>query len=124
MALSCLGTIVGYSANDWTTDEGEVRVSHKLTVSTGDAVEVISLPELFVTGLGADRPKLAEFGRPVLVSVQTGAFGDGRGGARLSLKAIECRFLTFAELHALGGGERLVYSEAPLAPASGNGSSK
>ena len=124
MSLTCLGTIVGYVANDWTTDEGEVRKSHKLSVSTGDAVEVISLPEPFVVGLGADRSKLAEFGRPVLVGVQTGAFGDGRGGARLSLKAIECRFLTFAELAAMGGGERLVYSEAPAALASANGSSK
>ena len=124
MSLSCLGTLVGYSVNDWTTDEGETRQSYKLTVSTGDAVEVISLPEPFVKGLGADRVKLSEFGRPVLVTVQTGAFGDGRGGARLSLKAIECRFLTFAELSAMGGGERSVYSEAPLVSASANGSSK
>lgn len=103
MALGALGTSVGLSANEWTTDDGQKRMSYKLSVSTGDTTEEIGIAESDWDALSKDdRARLAMFGQPLAVKVRVGAFGDNRGGAKLSLRMLDIEFLTMAQLRARG----------------------
>ena len=104
MALTAVGTTVGFESSEWTNEEsGKSGISHRLTVSTGDSTETISIPDDLLQKIPFEfRSRLSMFGAPVRIKVRTGAFGDGRGGAKLSLRALDIEFLTVQELAAAG----------------------
>lgn len=108
------GTIVGYDEQAYEF-QGRSGITRKLSVSTGEAVEVISIPDDEAEDLGRDLDKLREFGRPVIVRVKIGAFGKDNGGATLSVKLAGIRFVRIADL-VMYGYEAPVYVEEPAEP--------
>lgn len=112
MALLAAGTCVGYVENSYEF-EGRKGVSRRLTVSTGDTTEEISISQDLADDLGPeDLAKLAQFGRPVVCKVSAAANVNDRGTARLGVRLLDIRFVRVADL-AVFGYESSVYVEEP-----------
>jgi hypothetical protein len=120
MAYLAAGTIVAYRENpyDMTDQGGQRGVSRKLSLSTGEDVEVIAIPEEVIQDLGLDAAKLRQNGRPVVCRVRLGAYGREGGRAELSAKLTDIRFVRLSDL-ATYGYDVEVYDEAAEAASAG-----
>ncbi len=128
MALTAVGTLVGFNTTEFKDREtGELKNSHKVSVSTGDSVVELSVADDLLRQMGAEVGRLRVFGQPCRCRVRVGAFGRDGGGATLSLRLTGIEFLTMADL-VIAGYEVEVYDEkaeqALAAVPSGNGSGK
>lgn len=115
MALIAAGTCVGYVESDYEF-QGRKGRSRRLTVSTGESTEEISISEDLAMALGPrDLAKLSEFGRPVVCKVKASANATDQGGARLGVRLVDLEFVRMADL-AVFGYVASVYVEEPVGP--------
>lgn len=122
MSLTAVGTLVGFNTSEFKDREtGEIRFSHKVSVSTGDSVVELSVADDLLRSMGAEVGRLRVFGQPCRCRVRVGAFGREGGGATLSLRLTGIEFLTMADLLA-AGYEVEVYDPASELAYSANGS--
>ena len=107
MALTAVGVAVGFVSTPWEMDEKR-GVSHRLSVSTGDTVEEISISESDFDALGVEAvDRLRALGQPVRCRVKAGAFGGEGKSPRLSLRLLDVEFLTLAEVQSAGFAARI-----------------
>lgn len=118
MSYLAAGTLVGYVETPYNID-GNAGVSRKLSVSTGDAVEVISLSDEFIATLGLDAAKLQTFGRPVVCRVKIGAYGGDGRGPTLSAKLVDISFLARVSDLLPYGYAVDVFEDEPVEPSNG-----
>lgn len=107
MALIAAGTVVGFESKDWElrdAETGSLRqgTSHTLSVSTGDGVELLRVPQEIVDLLGNEVTKLRQIGRPVVVRCRAAARDSNYGSAKLALTVSDLEFVRLADLKGFG----------------------
>ncbi len=116
MSLTAVGTLVGFNTTEFKDrDTGELRNSHKVSVSTGDTVVELSVADDLLRSMGANVGRLRVFGQPCRCKVRVGAFGRDGGGATLSLRLTGIEFLTLSELASAGYEVQVYDPDAELA---------
>lgn len=103
MALLAVGTIVAYDETDWEF-EGRSGVARRLTISTGDGTEELTISDDFVNdpASGFDPRKLSQFGRPVKCRVSVRANAKQNGTAALRASVIGLEWVRLADLAVFG----------------------
>lgn len=107
MSLIAAGTIVGFESKDWELRDAETGAlrqgtTHTLSVSTGDGVETLKVPQEIIDLLGHDVTKLRQTGRPVVARCRAAARDSNYGAAKLNLSMADIEFVRLADLKAFG----------------------